>query len=197
MSLARRIHHKSMRYRRRARGLALASWVRLWGGYAGKRIMVDTGLHLRHAPNRYWSIGAGVYLGKGVILDVRPNAGLVIGMNAKIMHHVVIGSAEHITIGANTQVAEFSSIRDAEHGIDTNVLMRQSPLVVHPISIGDNVWIARGVAVLAGADIGSGAVIGANSVVKTLIPVDAIAVGAPARVIRQRRTTSGTKNGPA
>jgi acetyltransferase-like isoleucine patch superfamily enzyme len=48
------------------------------------------------------------------------------------------------------------------------------------------VWLGRGVAVLKGAHIERGAVIGANSVVAGHIPANAIAVGAPARVVRYR-----------
>jgi acetyltransferase-like isoleucine patch superfamily enzyme len=40
--------------------------------------------------------------------------------------------------------------------------------------------------VLKGADIGPGAIIGANAVVRGEIPENAVAVGVPARVIRTR-----------
>lgn len=56
----------------------------------------------------------------------------------------------------------------------------------HRVIIGHDVWIGHGAVVLPGRRIGTGAVIGAGSVVTKDIPAYAIAVGNPARVIRQR-----------
>lgn len=54
------------------------------------------------------------------------------------------------------------------------------------ITIGNDVWIGRGCAVLKGTSIGEGVVIGANSVVTSDIPPYAIACGVPARITRYR-----------
>ncbi len=51
-------------------------------------------------------------------------------------------------------------------------------------SIGDRVEIGCGVSVLGGVRVGSGAVIGAHSLVLCSIPDGATAVGAPARMVR-------------
>lgn len=56
----------------------------------------------------------------------------------------------------------------------------------HRVIIGHDVWIGHGAIVLPGRRIGHGAVIGAGSVVTKDIPAYAIAVGNPARVLRQR-----------
>jgi phosphonate metabolism protein (transferase hexapeptide repeat family) len=56
----------------------------------------------------------------------------------------------------------------------------------HRVIIGHDVWIGHGAIVLPGRRIGTGAVIGAGSVVTKDVPAYAIAVGNPARVIRQR-----------
>ena len=50
---------------------------------------------------------------------------------------------------------------------------------------GDGAWLAQNVVVLSGVTIGAGAVVGANSVVRDDIPPGAVAVGAPARVVRR------------
>lgn len=54
-----------------------------------------------------------------------------------------------------------------------------------PITIGNNVWLGGGVIVLPGVTIGDNAVIGAGSVVTKDIPAGVLAVGNPARVIKQ------------
>lgn len=52
--------------------------------------------------------------------------------------------------------------------------------------IGNDVWIGYGAFIAAGVKIGDGAVIGAKSVVTKDVPPYAVAVGAPARVLRYR-----------
>jgi lipopolysaccharide O-acetyltransferase len=53
------------------------------------------------------------------------------------------------------------------------------------VVIGDNVWIGESVCVLPGVSIGEGCIIGALSVVTKSIPAYSIAVGSPARVVKQ------------
>lgn len=53
-----------------------------------------------------------------------------------------------------------------------------------PISIGKNVWIGKNVCIMPNVTIGDYSVIGANSVVTHDIPPYTIAVGTPAKVIR-------------
>jgi maltose O-acetyltransferase len=53
-----------------------------------------------------------------------------------------------------------------------------------PITIGDDCWIG-GNSVMSGITIGKGCVIGAGSVVTKDIPDNSLAVGNPAKVIRQ------------
>jgi phosphonate metabolism protein (transferase hexapeptide repeat family) len=56
----------------------------------------------------------------------------------------------------------------------------------HQVIIGHDVWIGHAAIMLPGRRIGTGAVIGAGAVVTKDIPAYAVAVGTPARVIRQR-----------
>lgn len=52
--------------------------------------------------------------------------------------------------------------------------------------VGNDVWIGREARIMPGVTIGDGAVIGAHSVVASDIPPYTIAVGNPARVVKQR-----------
>lgn len=54
-----------------------------------------------------------------------------------------------------------------------------------PIVIGDNVWLGGGVIVLPGVTIGENTVVGSGAVVTKDLPPNVVAVGNPARVIRQ------------
>lgn len=55
-----------------------------------------------------------------------------------------------------------------------------------PISIGHDTWIGHGAVIMPGVTIGTGAIIGSNAVVTKDVADFAIAVGVPAKPIRQR-----------
>lgn len=168
---------------RLTRGAVLSCWIRIGGGTVGRGLEVERGTTLRWAPHSGLRLGAGVRLGRGVVLDAPPGAVLRLDDRVKVMHYTVIGAMDSVVIGADTQVAEHVSIRDMDHGTDVSAPFADQA-VTAPVRIGQGAWIARGVAVLRGADIGAQAVIGANSVVRGAVPARSVAVGAPARVVK-------------
>jgi acetyltransferase-like isoleucine patch superfamily enzyme len=172
--------------RRRIVGLVWHAWICAWGGSVGRRLEVDFGAHLRWPPHRGICIGDDVYIGIGAVVDAPLGARLTLGNGVKLMHHTVVATSNQIVVGHDTQVAEFSSIRDSDHGLGREGLIRDHPVESTPVRIGSDVWIGRGVAVLRGSTIGDGAVLGANCVVRGEIPPFTIAVGVPARAIRVR-----------
>lgn len=79
-----------------------------------------------------------------------------------------------------------------QHGIARlDVPIREQPGVWPRITIGRDSWIGDGAVVLA--DVGKHCVIGSGSVVVKPIPDYAIAVGAPARVLRYRNETEQSR----
>ena len=54
------------------------------------------------------------------------------------------------------------------------------------VTIGNHVWIAPNVKVMKGVDIGSGTIIGSDTIVTKSIPEDVLAVGHPARVVKEK-----------
>ena len=55
----------------------------------------------------------------------------------------------------------------------------------HHVHLGRNVWIASNVTVLPGAHIGDNAIIGAGSIVTKDVPANIIAMGSPAKIVRE------------
>jgi len=127
-------------------------------------------------------LGKNLLLYKGLYLETQAIGHIDIGDEVVISRGVHIVSFSHITIGANTMIGEYTSIRDANHKQD-NQAIRYAGHVSQPISIGKNVWIGRGVTILAGVTIGDNAIIGANAVVTKDIPANCVAVGLPAKPI--------------
>lgn len=90
-------------------------------------------------------------------------------------HPMQRATQSHFTYRASAYFA-------GEHDEDEFFAWRRS----HHVTIGHDVWIGHGAIVMAGRRIGTGAVVGAGSVVTKDVPDYTIAVGNPARVIRQR-----------
>ena len=110
------------------------------------------------------------------------------GINIKVGENVFINSCCRfqdqggIEIGDGSLIGHNTTIATLNH--DFNPAKRQN-LIPTPVKIGKNVWIGSDCTILPGVSIGDGAIIGAGSVVTKSIPRNAIAVGNPARVIKE------------
>jgi acetyltransferase-like isoleucine patch superfamily enzyme len=169
----------------RRRGLMIYLKIMASGGRVGRRLSVGHGVRVIAAHDARIRIGDRVSFGTGVILVVGSKATLEIGNDVHVGNYTLIGAELSIIIGGRALIAEHCSIRDHEHDVSA-ASIHSAPLVCTPVNIGEDSWIARGVAVLKGAQVGEGAVIGANAVVRDSIPENVIAVGAPAKVVRAR-----------
>lgn len=114
------------------------------------------------------------------------------GENVQINDYVHIGAVGSIKIGNNVLMASKIYISDHNHGSyddeisdhPLSIPIERLP-ICKPVVIGDNVWLGESVCVLPGVKIGEGCVIGALSVVTKSIPAYSIAVGSPAKVVKQ------------
>jgi len=142
----------------------------------------------------YIRIGAGTMFGPHLALS----AGMVPGQ--RCLHETVVSIGDRCLIGRGSGIVGHLSIEigddvwtghqvyitDQNHGFDdphTPIARQLQP--ERPVRIGDGSWIGHGSVILPGADIGRNVVIGANSVVSGSIPDHSVAVGAPARVVKQ------------
>lgn len=98
-----------------------------------------------------------------------------------INYHCVILDGNEIRIGEKTLIGPGVHIYTANHSLDPS---RRDDIFTKPIIIGKNVWIGGNSTILAGVTIGDGATIGAGSVVTKDIEPYSVAVGVPARVIK-------------
>lgn len=89
-----------------------------------------------------------------------------------------------ITIGAACQIASRVQFLTATHPVEP-VARRAGWEYAEPIVVGDNVWLGGGVILCPGVTIGDDTVVGAGAVVTCDLPAGVVALGAPARVLRE------------
>ena len=118
---------------------------------------------------------------------------LQIGDGTTIGDFSHIFATRKICIGKNVLIANFVYISDNVHGYEDvdKPIIRQPIIQKNDVFIGDDSWIGEHVSII-GASIGKHCVIGANSVVTRDIPDYCVAVGSPARVIKQYDLVSMT-----
>lgn len=136
------------------------------------------------------TIGSNVFLCEGAWLIGGKD--LSIGNNTTIGHFSHIVCSERVTIGNDVLIADKVFISDCTHGYKDIELpiYRQPVKALRPVIIGDDSWIGENVCII-GCSIGKHCVIGANSVVKDNVPDYSVAVGNPAKVVRQYNFESG------
>jgi putative colanic acid biosynthesis acetyltransferase WcaF len=128
----------------------------------------------------------GAKIGDGVI--IRPTARvtfpwkITIGNNTWIGDDVDIYSLGEINIGSNVVISQKSYICSAQHDMHVKTF----DMVVKPIIIDDEAWIATDVFIAPGVSIGKGVVVGARSSVFKSLPHGVVAYGSPAKVITTR-----------
>jgi len=131
----------------------------------------------------------GVQLDRGVVLlasgDPTGAEKIVIGRAAYINRATMIDASERIEIGARCMIGPFCYLTDHDHSISPQGDAGSGPLFSKPTRLGERCWLGAHVTVLKGVTIGDGTVVGAGSVVTKSLPAGVIAVGNPARVLRQ------------
>lgn len=156
------------------------------GGRCGPGLRVKSGLRVRQGFHSGIRVGAGVYIGRQTTLDCPAEGLLTIGDHVTLTQGIFISAVRSVEIGDGTMIGEYTSIRDANHGMDLGPTMRSQPLVSASVSVGRDVWIGRGCAILAGVTINDGAVVASNAVVTRDVESTAIVGGIPAKLIRFR-----------
>ena len=136
----------------------------------GQKFLIGKDVKIFMEPGCSIDFGDNVYLKDSTIILIQRGANLAIGSNTSTGHNTEINCSNKIEIGDDVLMAAYSYISDVQHGYRTDGLIRFQPMELGMVKIGDNVWLGRNCMVLKGADIGFGAVIGANVIVKKQIP---------------------------
>lgn len=117
-------------------------------------------------PPFYFCYGSHIKLGNGVYIN----------FNCNFVDDGLITIGDGVMFGPNVTIAT------VQHPIRPD--MRGYMYCEH-VTIENNVWVGEGVTICPGVTIGENSVIGAGAVVTKDIPANCIAVGNPARVLRE------------
>lgn len=164
----------------------------------GRGVYLDHGVYL-HACPKGIQVGDGTVIMHGSVLHVfnfrdLPHAGISIGSKCFIGELNVIRGQGGVTLGNHVYTGPLVQILAVNHVFDDpNVPIMEQGITAQGISIEDDVWLASGVIVLDGVHIGRGSVVGAGAVVIEDLPPYSIAVGSPARAVRDRREAQAIK----
>ena len=177
----------------------------------GRGVALGRNITLRHAHKI--SIGDRSFIDDYVVLDAKgeKNQGISIGQNVIVGRNTILsckgGSMrleDYANISANCSLLSETKIAvgkytflaghcylvaGGNHSFSrTDIpIMFQPSLIRGGIAIGEDCWLGASVTVLDGVTLGKGCVIGAGAVVLDSLPEYSVAVGNPAKKIKDRR----------
>ncbi|WP_035986038.1 acyltransferase [Leptolyngbya sp. KIOST-1] len=167
------------------KNIYIQAWVEILGIH---RMLIGDGVRiLRYSilncdfANCRLMLGKNVSLDRDVSIRLGDNCTITIGDDTYIGPHSCISGPGHVTIGQGCMIASMVGIYANQHG--------HVGYSTQGIEIEDKCWIGSGAKVLDGVRIGYGSVVGAGAVVTKDIPPYSVAVGVPAKVLENRRTT--------
>jgi maltose O-acetyltransferase len=107
-----------------------------------------------------------------------------VGARTFINYGAIVLDAAEVRIGDDVQIGPGVQLLTALHPLESEP-RRRGVETSAPVGIGDRAWLAAGVIVLPGVNIGADTVIGAGSVVTDDMPSGHLCFGNPCRVIRE------------
>jgi acetyltransferase-like isoleucine patch superfamily enzyme len=128
------------------------------------------------------TLSAGMVPGQECISNPVVSIGdrCLIGKGSGIVGHLEIVLGNDVWTGHNVYITD----QNHDYRDVTRPMSKQS-MPEQAVSIGDGSWLGYGTVVLPGANIGKHVAVGANSVVAGTLPDYSVAVGSPARVVKQ------------
>jgi len=131
----------------------------------------------------------GVALDDGVVIITggpQKRGKLTIGAGTYVNRYTIFDAHNELRIGRRVMIGPHCYFTDADHGTEPGSSVQSQPMWHAPLIVEDEAWIGAHVTLLPGVRVGKGAIIGAGSVVTRDVPANAVAMGVPARVVRNR-----------
>lgn len=139
-----------------------------------------------------WRASASSVFAPVKLMTHSRSSAIEIGDNVGLNGTSIVSRSRKIIIGTGTIIASNVTILDFDgHALWPPENRMSSPAIEfdQDVIIGKNVWIGTRAIILKGVTIGDNSVIGAGSVVVKNIPENVVAVGNPAKVVKQLGST--------
>jgi acetyltransferase-like isoleucine patch superfamily enzyme len=133
------------------------------------------------------AIGENTLLEPQCWITISEGARVRIGSGSFLNIETMIAAGNEVTVGDHVMFANGCFVGDSDHRYDdpTMPITWQGFTSKGPVHIGSNCWFGANCVVTSGVTIGDRCVVGANSVVTSDLPPGVIAVGSPARVLKE------------
>ena len=132
-------------------------------------------------------LGKWVHLGANTALRCHEGT-LSLGDKSNLARDISVNCYLDVEIGDSALIADDVYISDFDHRFDDlTTTIKDQGIVKSRVRIERDVWLGTKVTVCRGVVIGQGTVVGANAVVTKDLPAFSVAVGVPARVIKDRK----------
>jgi acetyltransferase-like isoleucine patch superfamily enzyme len=157
--------------------------------HVGSNVVIDDNclLDAKGSDNAGIRIADGVFIGRNSILSCK-NGDIELGPNVNIGFNCEIFSASSVSLGANTLVAAYCYFIGGGHDYDSpEIPVLEQGRSSSGIRVAEDAWFGAGAKIMDGVAVGRHSIAGAGAVVTADIPEYAVAVGVPAKVVRDRR----------
>ncbi len=178
--------------------------------YMGENVYIDKNVKIK---NPQWvSLGDNVTIHSGAVLLARGEGGITIGNNSCIKDNVLLDTetadrgyikiANNVYIGTGTTLFGHVGLEIGEYSLlaqnitctpHSHIFSNPDEVIIEQggytdtVRIGRDVYIGMGVDIMYSGSVGDGSVVGAGSVIVKPIPPYSVAVGNPAKVIKERK----------
>ena len=151
-------------------------------------IFLDRGASI-YARRGYARLILGKWVHLGVDTALRCHEGtLSLGDKSNLARNISVNCYLDVEIGDSALIADSVYISDFDHRFDDLAIpIKDQGIAKSRVRIARDVWLGTKVTVCSGVVIGEGTVVGANAVVTKDLPAFSVAVGVPARVIKDRK----------
>ncbi len=154
----------------------------------GRNVMIDDDcvLDAKGCQEADLVIGDNVILSRGCVLSAKAGR-LSLGANTNVGANCLLYAVKQLTIGSNTLLAAQCYVGGSMYHIErTDIAPIEQGSYANGVTIGDGCWLGAGVKVMDGVSVGDGVVLGTGAVVNRDLAPFTVAVGVPARVMKQR-----------
>ena len=155
----------------------------------GNNAVIDDNcmLDAKGSTNTGIVIEDGVFLGRNTILSCK-DGDIVLRENVNLGFNCDIFSGKKIEIGKNTMVAAYVYFVAGNYSYDSpDTPATEMDTICKGIHVEESCWFGAKALILDGITIGKNSIIGGAAVVTEDIPAYSVAVGIPAKVIKNRK----------